>query len=81
MLKQLDYLGNAQIIGAVSELPKIGDPRPYFEDSKCISVEAYEDDRAENYLFYRVKYVQGGRFLDLGYMCFTFSYCILKSEV
>lgn len=75
------FLDNAQILSDLSELPKIGDSRKYYDNSKCISVAAYEDEKHEDYLFYRVEYLQGNHFFDLGDNCFHFSYCIKKSYI
>lgn len=80
MASQIKYLDNAKIITGLSELPKIGEPLRYCKDSKCISIEAYENETYEDYLFYAVKYWENNNFLDLECDIVRFSYCIKKSD-
>ena len=80
MTSQIQYLDNAQIITNLSELPKIGESRQYCKSLKCISIEAYENETYEDYLFYTIKYWENNNFLDLECDIVRFSYCIKKSD-
>ena len=81
----LDYVGNARIISALSDLPKIGDKHEIY-NAWVFSIEAYQDDENENYLFYRVIFGESFnkddiKYFDLYLDCCYFTYAIEKKNI
>lgn len=72
------WVGNAEVVDSLLDLPKIGERDPY--RGLCVSVELRENQ--ENYAIYRVKYLMNNceyfdNYLDIAY----WSYAIHKNHI
>lgn len=81
----LNYIEIARIIYAIDELPKIGDKHEYY-NARVFSIEAYQDEEHENYLFYRVLFGQSFnkgdiKYFDIEVDCCYFTYAIEKKNI
>lgn len=81
----LNFIGNARIIFSLKDLPKIGAKHKNL-NARVFSIEAYQDDEHENFIFYRVLYGEYfnkknmARF-DIEIDCFSFLYAINKKDI
>ena len=82
-----DYIENAIVIKSLNDLPKINEfykgINNGFKDYKVISLEAFDSDEHDAYLFYKVLY-QDTTVNNENYFysdCCYFTYAIHKSNI
>ena len=83
--KQFDYIGNARIISALSELPKIGEQHELY-NARVFSINAYENEKQPDFIFYRVYFGEqftreNIKYFDIEIDTFYFSYAIEKKNI
>lgn len=85
-MKKLEYIGNAEIIHSLQDLPKIGEKKTaFFCSGVCYSLEAYEDESHPEYIFYTARFserlhTENQKYFVFGVDCFSFTYAIKTSE-
>ena len=79
------YIGNARIINGLDELPKIGEHHELL-NACVVSIEAYQNDKQPDFIFYNVLYGEAYNKNDIFYFdiqvnTFYFSYAINKKDI
>lgn len=72
-----EWVGNAKVIDSLADLPKIGERDPY--RGLVVSVELYEDENV--YVIYRVKYLDGNRYVSKRTDISYWTYAIYKNNI
>ena len=79
------FIDNAKVIHSPDELPKIGER--YFDNTAtCYSLEAYEDEKHPDFIFYKAYFserlnTKNQKYFIFGVDCFIFTYAIKISEL
>ena len=79
----MEYIDNALIV-PLNKLPKIGDPNKY-HNGIAYSVQAYEDERYPDYIFYKVHFserltAENIKYFMFGVDSFCFSYAVKVTD-
>ncbi len=72
-----EWVGNAKVVDSLEDLPKIGERDPY--RGLVVSVELYEDENV--YVIYRVKYLDGNRYISKHTDISYWTYAIYKNNI
>ena len=95
MKRDIDFLGNVEIVKSLAELPKFGEDSPvFYKDTYCIGINVYEyediskevgqvsESEAEKYLFFKAYYCkEKGKNIYLYSDTVYFLYCVLKENI